>query len=95
MIKPAIRIIFAPLHMRWRSETVKTHGSMSGRTIRLDPRSLNVARVLLHELVHAQHPGWTERRVERSESSRWLKMSWKQKARLYQLLASARIEGEK
>jgi hypothetical protein len=93
-MRPAVRIIFAPLANRRRNEMRVGEADKANRTIRIDPRVANVAKTLYHELTHVRHPDWGEERVEAEEELRWGRLSWKQKARLYQLLGSARIEGE-
>lgn len=91
--RPAIRVYFAPLARRrkemWVGETDKPN-----RTIKIDPRIPNVGKTFFHELLHVQHPDWGEERVEAEEELRWSRMTWKQKARLYQMLGSAKLEGE-
>ncbi len=98
-MRPAVRIIFAPLALRGRNATrfakcERTHGDACGRTIRLDPRLAEVAKTLYHELLHVQHPDWAEDRVAAHEELNWNRMTWKRKARLYQMLGGARLEGE-
>lgn len=96
-MKPAVRIVFAPLFhrsKRARDQGLRTHGQARGRTVWIDPRGKNVARTLLHELIHVQHPSWTEQRVTAEEARRWDRMTWRAKARLFQMLGSAILEGE-
>lgn len=98
-MRPAVRIIFAPLALRGRhAARFKTcerfHGDALGRTIRLDPRLAEVAKTLYHELLHVRHPDWTEDKVSAYEELHWNRMTWKQKAQLYRMLGSARLEGE-
>lgn len=88
-MRPAIRIIFAPLQ---RHLAV---GMQQQRTVWIDPRCKYPAQVLDHELLHMKYPGWSEARVLAEEKRRWKRMTWRQKARLYQLLASASLEGER
>lgn len=85
-MRPAVRIIFAPLG---RHLAV---GMAQQRTIWIDPRTSYPARVLDHELLHLKHPTWTEAQVLREEARRWKKFTWQQKAKLYQLLATAKLE---
>jgi hypothetical protein len=97
--KPAVRIIFAPLARRGARKghalyEAHLQGQAQGRTVWLDPRMPNVAKVLLHELIHVRHPSWPEDRVAAAEEYRWQHMGWKQKAKLYQMLGSARLEGD-
>jgi hypothetical protein len=103
-MKPAIRIFFAPLFKRPKSfqaggrhEGLYLHGEATvapGRTIRLDPRSSMLLPTLVHEMTHVRHPSWNEKQVDEHTSRRMKKMSWKEKARLLQLLGRANIEGE-
>ena len=87
-MRPAVRVVFAPLG---RS---KARGVSQGRTIWLDPRLPDVARTYLHELLHIRYPSWSEKRILREESKRWRRMTWRQKARLYQALAHAKMGTE-
>jgi hypothetical protein len=96
-MKPALRIIFAPLAARYRDydhHVRPTQGTAAGRTIRLDPRMADVGKTLFHEWLHVQHPSWSEERVRAEEERQWLRMTWKRKAALYKMLGSALIEGE-
>lgn len=99
--RPAVRIVFAPLARRNRSKQEAAEGTQIGglahkaeRTIKLDPRLDQVGRTLLHELLHVRHPKWEEAKVAAEEELRWTRMGWREKARLYQMLGSARLEGE-
>ncbi len=96
-MRPAVRIIFAPLFRRNKEEREKgynTHGETTGRTIKLDPRSTMLLEALIHEMTHVRHPDWPETMV-RSYVQIWLKKSgWKRKAAYLKLLGSAIIEGE-
>ncbi len=96
-MRPAIRIIFAPLFLR--DKTVREsggylHGTASGRTVRIDPRGSMILDTLVHEMTHCNHPDWTEKMVQDHVKIRMKKMGWKEKARLLKLLGSAIIEGE-
>ncbi len=96
-MRPAVRIIFAPLARRGRRAGHPlgyTHGNASGRTVWLDPRLSEVGRTLYHELLHIRHPSWSEDQVSAEEELRWNRMSWKTKAKLYQMLGGAKLEGE-
>lgn len=96
-MRPAIRLVFAPLFKRYKAErqnSLHLHGTAQGRTITLDPRSSEIGKTLLHELIHLRHPNWSEEAVLSETKLRWGKMSWKEKARLLKLLATAQIEGE-
>ena len=96
-MRPAIRIIFAPLFLRdkvVREAGGYVHGTALGRTIHLDPRSSLILDTLVHEMTHCSHPSWTEVEVKVHTKKRMSKMGWKEKARLLRLLGSAMIEGE-
>lgn len=96
-MKPAVRIIFAPIFRRDKSVRESgefLHGTAQGRTITLDPRGSQILDTLTHELCHIRHPDWDEIRVREYTKKRMVKDSWKQKARLLKLLGSAIIEGE-
>lgn len=88
---PIARIRFAPL--RHRTRGLITHGTCTGRTIRLDPRG-PVGMTLIHEYLHLMYPSWSETKVKREERRRWKRMGWREKAKLYQQLGKARIEDE-
>lgn len=97
-MRPAIRIIFAPLNNRdkiVRERGYKVDGKAEGRTIWLDPRSLPILDTLIHEMTHVNHPSWSEQEVVDYTKKRMKKMGWKEKARLLKLLGYAEIEGEK
>lgn len=93
-MRPAVRVIFAPLASRDRDHVRPTQGQARGRTVWLDPRMADVAKTYVHEKLHVDHPSWTEERVRAEEEILWQRMTWKQKARVYQALGSALIEGE-
>lgn len=96
-MKPAIRIIFAPLFKRVkevREAGLFLHGEAQGRTIRIDPRSSDLLDTLVHEMTHVRHPDWTEQMVRDHTKIRMRKMGWKEKANLLKLFGSAIIEGE-
>ncbi len=104
-LRPAVRIIFAPIALRNRSGKARgghtpldpiVHGeTVRGfRTIHLDPRLSEVGKTLLHELTHVRHPDWSEEQVTAYEEIRWSRMGWREKAHLYQLLGRARLEGD-
>ncbi len=96
-MRPAIKIIFAPLNNRSKEHREKgmvVEGEALGRTIWLDPRSSDIGITLLHEMIHIQKPSYTEKEVVQETKKRWTKMSWKEKARLLKLLGHAELEGE-
>lgn len=96
-MKPAIRIIFAPLFSRdkkVRESGGFLHGQAFGRTIKLDPRSSLILDTLFHEITHVRHPDWTEKMVQDYTKVRMKKMGWREKANYLKLLGSAILEGE-
>lgn len=93
-LKPAIRIVLTPLH------AIGLHGyvlvrrgvpAKGERVVRLDPRSRDPHRFLLHELIHLERPSWSERAVQRETARRWRRMTWRDKAKLLLLLGRARL----
>jgi len=96
-VKPAVRIIFAPMFKRDKKVREKgwyLHGTAEGRTVRIDPRSSDILDTLVHEMTHVRHPDWTEIMVQ-EYTKMWMKKSgWKRKAEYLRLLGNARIEGE-
>lgn len=96
-MKPAVRIIFAPLLQRSklvRDKGHQWHGKAEGRTVWIDPRSGQLLDTLVHELTHVKHPSWSEAQVN-DYTRKWLKKSsWKRKAEYLRLLGRAIIEGE-
>jgi hypothetical protein len=96
-VGPAVRIIFAPLFQRFKYDNDRAqfvHGTTEGRVIKLDPRSSELGKTLLHELLHVRHPSWSEVAIISETKLRWGKMGWKEKAKLYQMLSAAKIENE-
>jgi hypothetical protein len=96
-MRPAVRIIFAPIMSRSKAERERglyVHGMAQNRTITIDPRSSEIGKTLLHEMLHLRHPDWSEEAIVSETRLRWGKMSWKEKARLLRLLGSAHLEGE-
>jgi hypothetical protein len=96
-VKPAIRIIFAPLFLRdkkVREAGGYVHGTAVGRTVTIDPRSSLLLDTLVHEMTHCNHPDWTEKMVQDYTKVRMKKMGWKEKARILKLLGNATLEGE-
>ena len=98
-VKPAIRIVFAPLFKRDRALAAAgkdLHGRVMipGRTIQIDPRSPNILDTLVHEMTHVRHPDWSEQMVV-DYAKIWMKKSgWRRKAEYLKLLGTALIEGE-
>ena len=98
-MKPAVRIIFAPLFKRDKALTAvgkELHGRVlvPGRTIQIDPRSPHILDTLVHEMTHVQHPDWTEQMVVDYVKIWMQKSGWKRKAAYLKLLGTAIIEGE-
>lgn len=96
-MKPAIRIIFAPLFNKSKKISEAggfIHGEAEKRTIWLDPRSSCLLDTLVHEMTHVRHPDWSEALVRSYTAARMKKMGWKEKAHLLRLLGSAKIKGE-
>lgn len=84
-LKPALRVVLAPLARH------NARGMQQGRTVWVDPRRPWPAHTLLHEMVHAENPGWSETRVRRETTRRWRRMGWRDKAKLLLLLGRARL----
>jgi len=42
-------------------------------------------------MLHAEHPGWSEKAVRRETAIRWRRMGWRDKAKLLLLLGRARL----
>lgn len=95
-IKPAVRIVLAPIMFRSMSEPALLLGEADkeARTIYIDPRVPQPHKTLFHELTHVRHPSWSEPKVEAWEEDRWGRMSWKAKAELLRLFGSALLKGE-
>jgi hypothetical protein len=96
-MRPAVRIVFAPLLRRNKTERDKglhTHGEARARTIKIDPRSSMLLDTLVHELTHVRHPDWSEVMVREYVKTWMKKSSWKRKARFLCLLGAATLEGE-
>ena len=92
-----MRIIFAPIMSRTKADRDRgffVHGTAQNRTITIDPRSSEIGKTLLHEMIHVRHPDWSEEAVVSETRLRWNRMSWKEKARLLRLLGCAILEGE-
>lgn len=97
-MKPAIRIIFAPIFKRdkaIREAGAFLHGMARGRTITLDPRAAEtLLDTMVHEIAHCNHPDWSEQAIRDHTKRRLSKMSWKEKAHMLKMLGNAIIEGE-
>lgn len=100
MKRPRHRLILRPLGLAPKTPRQKKRRHYLGfteaatRTIELDPRTKSVplAQVYLHELIHLAHPSWAETRVLSEERRRWKRMSWREKAELYKALGRAKIK---
>ncbi len=91
---PIHRLVFRPIKAarprgKWDGAFGKCYSRR--RLIVLDSRGPHLARTLLHELLHLSYPGWSERRVRIEERARWKKLTWKDKARLYQAIGKGVI----
>jgi hypothetical protein len=102
-MKPAIRIVFAPLFKRPKSfqkgekhEKLFLHGeaTVPGRTVKIDPRGSALLETLVHEVAHINNPSWTEKMVQDYTKIRLKKMGWKEKANWLKMFGNAIIEGE-
>ena len=96
-MRPAVRIVFAPLLRRNKTEREKglhTHGEARARTIKIDPRSSMILDTLVHELTHVRHPDWSELMVREYVKVWMIKSSWRRKASYLKLLGAATLEGE-
>lgn len=96
-MKPAIRLILAPIFKRHRAERedgTYLHGFAQGRTIHIDPRSTMLLDTLMHEMIHVRFPQMSEQDVRAHTTKRMKKMGWREKARFLKLLGNATIEGE-
>lgn len=93
----AIKVVFAPLLNRFKSDRERglyVHGQTAGRTIWLDPRSSEIVKTAVHELLHIKHPAWSEAAIVSETARRFKRMGWKEKARLLQMIGRGTIEGE-
>jgi hypothetical protein len=92
---PTIRLFLVPSINRSKVEWLEGYTEQPGsRTICADlPNArMNVVRLLVHEVIHVQHPSWSECRVVQETRKVYNKMTWKAKANfLKEALAVARI----
>ena len=81
---PTIRLFLVPHMNRSLHESIEGYTEQpGGRTICIDPRArMNMVRLLIHEVLHVQHPSWSERRTWRETRKKFNKMTWKGKAEL-------------
>ncbi len=81
---PTIRLFFVPCMKSSSKEFLDGYTEQpGGRTICIDPRArMNMVRLLIHEVLHVQHPSWSERRVVLETRKRYNKMTWKGQAEL-------------
>lgn len=84
-VKPAIRIILAPLARH------NARGMQQGRTVWIDPRTPWPHHTLLHEQIHLENPSWSETRVRLETSRRWARMGWRERAELLRLFGRAKM----
>lgn len=97
MKNAAIKVIFAPLFGRYKKDRERglfVHGQTTGRTIWIDPRSSEIVKTAIHELLHLKNPSWSEAAVISETTRRCKKMGWKEKARILQLIGKGTIEGD-
>lgn len=85
LLKLKVKIVFRP--------TPGRHGAiLADNTMELDPRSHSpLAHTILHELLHALKPLWSETRVRRETTRLWRGATWQQKAALYKKTGPALI----
>jgi hypothetical protein len=80
-----------PRHIKVRHRRFKRHfGKQQGRRVWVDLRRENVLQTLLHEVLHARHPKWSENHVLREEYGRWRRISDRDLVRLARLLGKIR-----
>ena len=58
--------------------------------VHVDPTRMNVGHTLYHELLHFNHPEWSENKVQRETARFWRAASWREKAALLRLFGKAR-----
>ena len=97
--RPAIRIVLAPL-ARYNSKInrdrgISLYGMQQGRTVYIDPRTVNPVSTYIHEKCHMDHPDWAEEQVEAFEHQWWTTASWREKAEILILLGRAEIKDSK
>lgn len=87
LLKVKAKLVFRPLGIQ------NSHGFISADNVmELDPRSHSpLARTILHELIHAAMPLWSETRVRREERRLWGAASWQEKAALFKLAGKAMV----
>ncbi len=91
---PTIRLFLVPIINSHKKEWVQAYSEQpGGRTIYLDPRTRrNMVRLLIHEVLHVQHPKWSERKIVRETSKRFNEMGWKAKAVFFtQAMSRAKV----
>lgn len=82
---PTIRLFLVPSINRSKVEWLEGWSDQPGsRTIYVDlPNArMSMVRLLIHEVIHVWHPGWSERKVVRETRKKFNKMTWKGKAEL-------------
>ncbi len=91
---PIHRLLFRPtLSIRADGVRKGAYGECfkQERIITLDPRGQQLARTFLHELLHLRYPQWSETKVRIEERKRWKRLTWKDKAQLYQAIGKGLI----
>lgn len=81
---PTIRLFLVPLINSCKKEYLNAYSEQpGGRTIFLDPRTkFNMVRLLIHEVLHVQHPSWSEHKTETETTKKYKAMGWKARATL-------------
>lgn len=83
-IPKGLCVYLAPT-LAWRGEQYPNgaHGASEGINIWFDPRSrANLCRTIVHEILHVEHPTWTESKVRRETKKILDKMTWIEQAKL-------------
>jgi hypothetical protein len=81
----AIKVVLKPLRRHL------AHGMAQGQKVWVDPRTPNILRVFLHELIHVEQPELSETATIHETTRRWRKMSWRDKARLLKMFGKAHV----
>ena len=80
---PTIRLFLVPCINKYKREWIQAYTEECSRTIFVDVRTrCHMVRILIHEVLHVQHPSWSEHRVCAETRKKFNKMTWKGKAEL-------------